>query len=161
MNDSKDNSMLYFAYGMNTNRQGMAYRCPGARPLGAATLLNHRFRFAGPADVQGDHRSQVHGVLWLITDQCLASLDILEGYPGFYGRKWAYVRYQDTEIKALVYYMQPGNKDHAPSPGYFDMVLTGYRDFGVPETQLHNTMVKYHKRHNMQGTYHEMVCRSH
>ena len=56
----------YFAYGMNTNLDEMSYRCPTARPLGYATLLNHRFRFATHADVVPALESVVHGVLWEI-----------------------------------------------------------------------------------------------
>ena len=86
--------MLYFAYGMNTNTQGMAHRCPGAVAFGCATLEGHRFRFAGPADVQRDRHSDVDGVLWDITEECLASLDVLEGYPFYYDRKWARVWFE-------------------------------------------------------------------
>ena len=128
--------MLYFAYGMNTNTQGMATRCPGAVAFGHARLLGHRFRFAGPADVQVDRRNFVDGVLWDITDECLQSLDVLEGYPYFYDRKWATVEHEQGEYSALVYYMQPGNKNRAPSSGYFSMVLEGYEEFGVPTRQL-------------------------
>ncbi len=128
--------MLYFAYGMNTNTQGMAHRCPGAVAFGCATLEGHRFRFAGPADVQRDRHSDVEGVLWDITEECLASLDVLEGYPYYYDRKWARVWFQGQECQALVYYMQPGHKNSPPSSGYFNMVLEGYEEFGVPTRQL-------------------------
>ena len=134
--------MRYFAYGMNTNRQGMAQRCPAASALGPAQLLGHRFRFAGPADVQIDRRHSVHGVLWDITDQCLASLDLLEGYPGFYDRKWAKVLWQDQICEALVYFMQPGNANRSPSIHYFDTVYRGYCDFGVPTDQLYKSVTK-------------------
>jgi hypothetical protein len=128
--------MLYFAYGMNTNSQGMAHRCPAAVSFGRATLEGHRFRFAGPADVQRDRHSDVEGVLWDITEECLAALDRLEGYPHFYDRKWARVWFQGQEVQALVYYMQPGNRNAPPSDGYFDMVLEGYREHGVSTHQL-------------------------
>ena len=128
--------MLYFAYGMNTNTQGMAQRCPAAVSFGRAQLLGHRFRFAGPADVQRDRHCDVEGVLWDITDECLQALDCLEGYPYFYNRKWALVRFQDQEVQALVYYMQPGNRNAPPSDGYFDMVLEGYTEHGVSAHQL-------------------------
>lgn len=128
--------MLYFAYGMNTNTQGMAQRCPAAVSFGRAQLLGHRFRFAGPADVQRDRHCDVEGVLWDITDECLQALDRLEGYPYFYNRKWALVRFQDQEVQALVYYMQPGNRNAPPSDGYFDMVLEGYTEHGVSAHQL-------------------------
>jgi gamma-glutamylcyclotransferase (GGCT)/AIG2-like uncharacterized protein YtfP len=128
--------MLYFAYGMNTNTQGMARRCPGAVAFGRARLLGHRFRFAGPADVQVDRRYFVDGVLWDITEDCLKSLDVLEGYPYFYERKWAQVEHNQGECSALVYYMQPGHRNSPPSSGYFNMVNEGYEEFGVPTRQL-------------------------
>lgn len=128
--------MLYFAYGMNTNTQGMARRCPGAVAFGQAKLLGHRFRFAGPADVQVNRFSNVDGVLWDITDDCLKSLDLLEGYPYYYDRKWATVELDGEKCQALVYFMQPGNKSGAPSSGYFATVLEGYEEFGVPTDQL-------------------------
>ena len=128
--------MLYFAYGMNTNTQGMAQRCPGAVAFGHARLLGHRFRFSGPADVQVDRRCNVDGVLWDITEDCLRSLDNLEGYPYFYDRKWSSVEFGDEVIQAMVYYMQPGNRNRAPSAGYFSCLIEGYEEFGVPTRQL-------------------------
>ena len=134
--------MLYFAYGMNTNRQGMAQRCPAAKPVGPAKLLGHRFRFAGPADVQIDRRHSVYGVLWDITEQCLISLDLLENYPDFYDRKWAKVAWQGQTLEALVYFMQPGNTNRSPSIHYFDTVYRGYCEFGVPTDQLYKSVTK-------------------
>ena len=128
--------MLYFAYGMNTNSQGMAHRCPAAVAFGRAQLVGHQFRFAGPADVQPNRHSDVEGVLWDITEECLASLDVLEGYPFYYDRKWARVWFQGQEIQALVYFMQPGNRNSPPSSGYFATVLEGYEEHGVPTQQL-------------------------
>ena len=80
-----NNSQLYFAYGMNTNQDEMAYRCPGAHSLGHARLIDHAFRFAVHADVVPCEGSYVDGVLWSITDQDLDHLDQLEGYPTYYG----------------------------------------------------------------------------
>ena len=128
--------MLYFAYGMNTNSQGMARRCPGAVAFGRATLLDHKFRFAGPADVQVNRFCNVDGVLWDITDACLASLDTLEGFPYYYDRKWATVKLDGEKCQALVYFMQPGHRNNPPSSGYFTTVLEGYEEFGVPTQQL-------------------------
>ena len=60
--------MLYFAYGMNTNRSEMAQRCPGALSLGHARLVDRIFRFATHADVVKCRGSYVDGVLWTIDD---------------------------------------------------------------------------------------------
>ena len=128
--------MLYFAYGMNTNSQGMAGRCPRAVAFGHARLLGHRFRFAGPADVQVNRFCSVDGVLWDITEDCLRSLDQLEGYPWYYDRKWADVELDGEICQAMVYFMQPGNRNSPPSSGYFATVLEGYEEFAVPTEQL-------------------------
>lgn len=136
--------MLYFAYGMNTNTDGMARRCPRAVSHGHARLLDHVFRFSGPADVIKHHDSFVNGVLWTITDECLAALDLLEGYPYYYNRRHKEVLYQGRIVPALVYFMQPGNIDSPPSDSYFNMVLEGYKEHGVPTEQLYNALEMYY-----------------
>ena len=132
--------MLYFAYGMNTNSQGMARRCPAAVSHGRAVLLDHVFRFAGPADVVKCADSYVEGVLWSITPRCLEALDMLEGFPHYYNRRTKKVLYQDRVVTAMTYFMQPGHLDSPPSDGYFNMLLEGYQEHGVPTEQLHNSV---------------------
>jgi len=133
--------MLYFAYGMNTNREGMSYRCPNAISLGPARLLDHAFRFSGPADVVVEPGSYVNGVLWDITPGCLMALDILEGYPDYYNRAPLQVEHAGEIVEAIVYFMTPGNEDSLPSQSYFDMVFEGYTQHGVPTDQLLNALV--------------------
>ena len=133
--------MLYFGYGLNTNREGMAYRCPNAISLGPARLLDHAFRFSGPADVVVEPGSYVDGVLWDITPRCLMALDILEGYPNYYNRAHLQVEHTGEIVEAIVYFMTPGNEDSLPSQSYFDMVFEGYTQHGVPTDQLLNALV--------------------
>ena len=133
--------MLYFAYGMNTNREGMSYRCPNAISLGPARLLDHAFRFSGPADVVVEPGSYVDGVLWDITPRCLRALDILEGYPYYYNRAPLQVEHAGEIVEAIVYFMTPGNEDSLPGQSYFDMVFEGYTQHGVPIDQLYNALV--------------------
>lgn len=132
--------MLYFAYGMNTNSEGMAYRCPDAVSHGHARLLEHAFRFSGPADVVRCQGSYVYGVLWTITDRCLESLDRLEGYPYYYNRRYKQVMFHGRIVMAMTYFMLPGNLDAPPSESYFNMVLEGYQEHGVPTEQLFNAV---------------------
>lgn len=134
---------LYFAYGMNTNLDGMARRCPDAVSHGHARLIDHVFRFSGPADVVKCKGSFVDGVLWTVTDRCMEALDMLEGYPFYYNRRFKEVWFDGRVVKACVYFMQPGNIDYPPSDGYFNMVLEGYRDHGVPTEQLYNALEVY------------------
>ena len=132
--------MLYFAYGMNTNRSGMAQRCPGALSLGHARLIDYSFRFAHHADVVKSKSSFVDGVLWVIDNYHLVSLDGLEGYPFYYNRRKLRVAHNDRIVMAETYYMQPGNLDALPGQHYFDMVVEGYREHNVPLDQLYNNV---------------------
>ena len=132
--------MLYFAYGMNTNRSEMAQRCPGALSLGHARLVDRIFRFATHADVVKCPGSYVDGVLWTIDDFHLNALDRLEGYPYYYNRKSLRVAHNDRIVMAETYYMQPGNLDSLPSQGYFDMVVEGYNQHNIPLDQVYNSV---------------------
>lgn len=132
--------MLYFAYGMNTDKQGMATRCPGALSLGAARLLNHCFRFAGHADVVPCQGRHVDGVLWYIDQHHLNNLDRVEGYPWYYDRTELIVEHGSQQIQAHCYRMQAGNPDAPPAQAYLDCVLRGYAEHGVPTDQILNCL---------------------
>ena len=128
--------MFYFAYGMNTNRTSMTWRCPGAISFGHARLLDHEFRFSHHADVVVRPGESVNGVLWLIDEDHLADLDTLEGYPSYYNRAVLPVEYQGNIIMAECYRMQPDNIDCRPSKGYLDMIFEGYREYDIPNDQI-------------------------
>jgi gamma-glutamylcyclotransferase (GGCT)/AIG2-like uncharacterized protein YtfP len=132
--------MLYFAYGMNTNSGQMSFRCPSARSLGYATLPRYQFRFDSHADVVPDNQSTVHGVLWEITDQCMKSLDVLEGYPHYYLRKTVTVHYRGQCLQAMTYYMTDNRNSYQPSSGYMNMLEQGYNEHGVPQDQIHSAL---------------------
>ena len=126
---------LYFAYGMNTNKEEMAYRCPSAVALGKAILPGYRFEFKSFATIVPDADSQVEGVLWTITDADENALDILEGYPEFYNKQHVTVQ-QGIDYIAMTYIMNPREKGFGPSDGYYGMVSEGYQQFGLSQQQL-------------------------
>lgn len=128
--------MFYFAYGMNTNRSSMTWRCPGAISFGHARLLDHKFRFSHHADVVVHPGESVDGVLWLIDEDHLADLDMLEGYPGYYDRAIVPVKYQGNIIMAECYRMQSDNLDCGPGKGYLDMIFEGYQEHNIPNGQI-------------------------
>lgn len=132
--------MLMFAYGLNTNPQEMGRRCPAAKSLGHARLINHSFRFAQHADVEPQSDSFVDGVLWEITEDCLRALDQLEGYPVYYNRVVSSVVHKTRTYHALVYRMQPGQPDSEPTCGYYNLIKQGYLAHGVPTEQLENNV---------------------
>jgi gamma-glutamylcyclotransferase (GGCT)/AIG2-like uncharacterized protein YtfP len=127
---------LYFAYGMNTNRDEMAYRCPTAVPLGRAILPGYRFEFKSFATIVPSPKEQVEGVLWTITDTDESALDVLEGYPEFYDKKTVSVEHNEQSYIAMTYIMGPREKGYAPSDGYYSMVSEGYQSFGLSQQQL-------------------------
>ena len=137
--------MFYFAYGMNTNRDSMARRCPGAISMGSARLLDHEFRFDRHADVVSCPGRSVSGVLWIIDDEHLQDLDNLEGYPYYYDRKILPVEYHDNIVMSECYRMQPDNMsryitDEYPSQGYLDMLFEGYLEHNIPDDQIFSAL---------------------
>jgi gamma-glutamylcyclotransferase (GGCT)/AIG2-like uncharacterized protein YtfP len=128
--------MKYFAYGMNTNLDSMAYRCPTAVCLGAARIQDHRLVFRTHADIESAPGEQCWGVLWDITDQDLESLDQLEGFPTYYKRKQVMVYQDKRSVSAITYYMTDQTCERRPSQGYLEMVREGYEQNGVPTAQL-------------------------
>ena len=128
--------MFYFAYGMNTNRSSMTWRCPGAISFGHARLLDHEFRFSHHADVVVHPGESVDGVLWLIDEDHLEDLDMLEGYPSYYNRAVLPVEYRGNIVMAECYRMQPDNIDCRPSKGYLDMIFEGYQEYDIPNDQI-------------------------
>ena len=127
---------LYFAYGMNTNQEEMAYRCPGARALGKAILLGYRLEFKSFATIVPSPNFSVEGVLWTITTSDESALDVLEGYPEFYDKKTVSVGHQNQSYIAMTYIMGPREQGRAPSDGYYSMVSEGYQTFGLSQKQL-------------------------
>jgi gamma-glutamylcyclotransferase len=129
-------SKLYFAYGMNTNKEEMAYRCPRARAVGRAVLPGYRLEFKSFATIVPNPKESVEGVLWTITDTDESALDILEGYPEFYDKKTVLVEHGNQSYIAMTYIMGPREQGQAPSNGYYSMVSEGYQSFGLSQQQL-------------------------
>lgn len=127
----------YAAYGMNTDPEAMKMRTGNPVPIGAGIIRDHAFRFAVHADVYPCVGVNTNVVLWEITQDHLAALDLREGYPTYYDRKMVDVEMEDGTVhSAWMYYMTPGQPVHPPSDGYYAMLDRGYTAFGVPKTQI-------------------------
>ena len=79
--------------------------------------------------------------VWLVNGQDLASLDVYEGDPSFYYRKWVDVSFENKnatqgKINALVYIMHEERKLACPTKFYVDTCLEGYEDFGFDKRYL-------------------------
>jgi phage replication-related protein YjqB (UPF0714/DUF867 family)/gamma-glutamylcyclotransferase (GGCT)/AIG2-like uncharacterized protein YtfP len=124
----------YFAYGSNLCARQMAQRCPGAADPQPATLADHDWliNVRGVATVEPFSGSQVHGVLWRLSDHDLATLDSAEGVPVRYRRERLTVHTDDGPSKAWVYVdhrVDPG----PPRPGYLERIVDGAVHHGLPQ----------------------------
>ena len=130
------NVILYLAYGSNMNPFRMAQRCPGATALGVAILRNYRLAERLYADIDFQEGAEVHGVLFLISEQNLRSLDAREGYPKVYRRMWLPVEFNSETYLAVTYEMTAATKvarEGQPYPeDYRRMCSTGARFYHVP-----------------------------
>lgn len=128
--------MKYFAYGMNTNLEEMARRCPNAVSLGSAWINDYEFAFRTHADIGSVPGAVCHGVLWDIDLAALRALDALEGFPYYYTRFNVRVYTGTYFVNALVYQMNDQTTIASPSTGYLDIVTEGYQQNSVPTNQL-------------------------
>jgi phage replication-related protein YjqB (UPF0714/DUF867 family)/gamma-glutamylcyclotransferase (GGCT)/AIG2-like uncharacterized protein YtfP len=127
----------YFAYGSNLNATQMARRCPDAADPRPAMLANHDWLIneRGVATVEPFAGSEVHGVLWRVSDRDLVTLDGAEGVPARYRRDRLTVHTTDGPADAWVYIdhrVEPG----APRPGYLERVVEGAAHHGLPQRWL-------------------------
>ena len=148
----KNQITLYFAYGANLNLNGMAHRCPGFKPVAPAVLPNYRFAFKGVADIEPAYGENVYGALYVLRPQHMKALDHFEGFPNLYIKKQALVRILDglepkCFTKATVYIMRNGDYYAEPSPSYLNTILTGCRQWKLPEDYQEEIMRRAYHPH--------------
>jgi len=125
---------LYFAYGSNLCVTQMALRCPDAADPRPAVLSDHDWLIneRGVATVEPLAGNQVHGVLWRVSDDDLATLDSAEGVPVRYRRDQLTVHTDDGPSPAWVYIdhrVTPG----PPRPGYLPRIIDAALHHGLPQ----------------------------
>jgi gamma-glutamylcyclotransferase (GGCT)/AIG2-like uncharacterized protein YtfP len=133
--------MYYFAYGSNLSHKQMKERCPDARPKSAATLHDHELIFAGRsqkwpdgglASIAPSEGERVVGAIYDVSQKCLDSLDIFEGYPDTYKRKNVIVFTESGDpLEAITYVMVRQSDERQPSREYLDTIREGYKDWGL------------------------------
>ena len=130
--------MLYLAYGMNTNIDQMAGRCPGSVSIGRVDIPDYRLVFRGVADVEYCPGSELQTVMWDITPACEDALDMLEGYPTFYTKKYLTVDINGKMYDAMIYQMVGDRLDYSHPNDYYQYMLEeGYQDHGLDLNQIY------------------------
>jgi gamma-glutamylcyclotransferase (GGCT)/AIG2-like uncharacterized protein YtfP len=128
---------LYFAYGSNMCAKQMAFRCPGAQPVGASELRDWRFHTntRGSAAILPSPGDVVHGVLWRCTPAHFHLLDRFEGvYWGNYFRRHVEAHLPcGTPVRAIVYAGTRTYNGRARVRYMETAVLPGAKLFGLPD----------------------------
>ncbi|MCV7031636.1 poly-gamma-glutamate hydrolase family protein [Mycobacterium sherrisii] len=124
----------YFAYGSNLCVKQMARRCPDAADPRPAVLSDHEWLInqRGVATVEPIAGTEVHGVLWQVSDHDLTVLDSAEGVPVRYRRDRLTVHTDGGPSPAWVYIdhrVTPG----PPRPGYLPIIIDGAVQHGLPQ----------------------------
>ena len=133
----------YLAYGSNLNKEQMAHRCPGARPVCAYIMLGFQLVFRrGYLTIEPKEGEEVPCGVYEISDQDEKNLDRYEGFPRFYRKEHFLAQVPDPEeltgklVTALAYVMNDGFPMEPPSDFYFYTVMLGYSDFGLDKAPL-------------------------
>lgn len=130
----------YFAYGINMDREHVRALCPDAEQISSAELEGYRFVIggAGWATVVPSIGSKVHGVLWRVGDDCLRSLDQLEGVrENLYRRAKLPVTSSVGSTDAEIY-LALDSSPGTPDPAYMKTIIAAAKANGAPESYLRN-----------------------
>lgn len=126
----------YFAYGANLDRSRMRELCPNARLEGLFRLDGWRFLIMkeGWATIARNSGSQVWGLVWLLSEADVASLDEFEGVAeGLYQRRKLRVPDQAPGRRSLEVYLGRSSERGVPVPGYIPEIVGNLSSLGAPE----------------------------
>lgn len=146
---------LYLAYGANTNFANMKSRCPAAKYICNITLHHHRLAFRGVADVVPQRGAKTVCALWLITPECEASLDVAEGFPYTYVKRYVTLHLRDKRHRVMFYVMsrQSSRGEFVPPEAYEECLRTGYSECGMNERQIENAIERAKRWHVAHPTF--------
>jgi len=135
-----DVPVYYFAYGMLTDPHLME----GLELVGVGKLRNFKYHMYSWANVEPTPGAKVLGCLWAIDRREIARLDQAEGYPSLYDRRTYPVYCNGQKYPAEVYVMTPQTLEYCqgsqPSQGYVNRIVRGYRNAGIPLSQLQHAL---------------------
>lgn len=128
--------VYYLAYGMLTDPEIMR----GLKLVGVGELRNFELKMYSWANVETSPGKSVYGCLWEIDRRVISELDKAEGYPSLYDRRTYPVYLDGKKYAAEVYVMTPQtveeHQETSPSQRYVNRIVRGYKNAGVPLSQL-------------------------
>lgn len=146
--------ILYAAYGANTNRTHMRSRCPTARYVGNCTLHDFSLVFRGVADVVDIRHANVVCALWEIMPADERALDMFEGFPTHYTKRYARIQYRG-ETRDVMFYVMAGQRNdvHEPPHSYEATLRDGYRECNMSQKQIDRAVRSATKSSDRQKRY--------
>jgi len=135
-------SIAYFAYGSNMASHRLLQRLPGAQHVEVGILTGHQLRFhkndsglSGKCNIEftDDHRDEVYGVVYQISNEDKRTLDRIEGLGAGYNEKTVSITTLSGSILTSVTYFAI-DVDHRVMPyhWYKQHVLRGAIEHGLP-----------------------------
>ncbi len=145
--------MIYFAYGSNMNPGQMAERCPEARTIGVARLVDYCLCFprmsasrrCASAGIEPRPGNAVWGVLYDVPEADMTVLNYHEGYdpkgPPAQNRhvlkEVTVLRIGGSEpVKAMTYFAIPDGTTSPPSVAYMNTIIDGALYHGLPKAYI-------------------------
>jgi len=116
----------------------MRLHAPAAKPIGVASLANHRFVITadGYASVAPARAQAVYGVLWRMTPRDRVTLEAWENITGGLYRADAFsVRQAGRRHHALVYVARR-RQTGWPKIGYMEIVIAAARAWKLPPAYI-------------------------
>lgn len=138
--------MLYIAYGSNLNIEQMGRRCPSATIVGTAVLKGWRLLFKGSKSgsyltIEKAKGYEVPLAVWNVTKDDIKALDMYEGYPSFYYKRWFILPCSDGKRhRVFAYIMHENRKIGVPSAYYVGVCKHGYESFGFDKDILYQAL---------------------
>ena len=129
---------LYFAFGSNLSTAQMHRRCPASTALGLGELKGWRWIInkRGYANVVPGSTSTVYGLLYRLPSDDEATLDLCEGVPWAYDKKYLDAKWlkdrAGTEmgktVRVLVYVDEARIDDGVPKEEYVHRMAAGINE---------------------------------
>lgn len=139
---------FYLAYGSNLSVEQMKHRAPDAKIVGTAILQGWQLVFRQFATIVENPDSQTPVLVWDISRDDEADLDIYEGFPALYIKKDFRVSVKPSDGNAprdltAMAYIMPGNETERifPPKYYYDVLAQGYRNFNFDMAILEQALL--------------------
>ena len=129
----------YLAYGSNCHVEQMKMRSPKARRMGKTKLPGYSLQFRYYADVYENPGQSVECAVWALTPDDEKALDVYEGFPDLYGKKYIEVDIPGMGRRKAMFYQMTDARGTELSPpwrGYAETIRQGYAEFSIPIEQM-------------------------